>query len=74
MHWLVFAQKVGESIIKQRCRSCFTQEKFALNSSVDRTYLHKVEQGRVNVSLRILRRIARCLGISVYELISVGNV
>jgi transcriptional regulator with XRE-family HTH domain len=74
MHYPLIAKQVGESIVKQRDSSCFTQERFALSSLVDRTYLHKVENGRVNVTLRILCRIARCLRISVYELICVGNI
>lgn len=74
MDWLEFAKEVGRCIIEQRGGGCFTQERFALVSSVDRTYLHKVENGEVNFTLRILSRISRCLRLSIYELISMGNV
>lgn len=69
MHWQRLANRIGRHIIFLRKGSFLTRERFALEASLDLAYLRKVERGTVNVSLRILRRIARCFEVPVYDLV-----
>ena len=47
-----------------------SQEKFALQIDMDRTYLASVEAGKRNISLENMFKIANGLGISLAELFS----
>jgi len=46
----------------------FSQEDFAAECGLDRTYISGIERGRRNVSLRNIDLIAKTLGISLSEL------
>jgi transcriptional regulator with XRE-family HTH domain len=46
----------------------FSQEAFAAECGLDRTYISGIERGRRNVSLRNIELIAKTLGISLSEL------
>lgn len=46
----------------------FSQEDFAAECGLDRTYISGIERGRRNVSLRNIELIAKTLGISLSEL------
>ena len=50
--------KIGETIIRLRSSKGISQEKMALEASIDRRYLSDIENGKRNVSLDILTRIA----------------
>lgn len=57
----------------KRCRELrndmnISQERFALLIGMDRTYYSSVENGKRNVSIRNIEKIANGFGISVYEL------
>jgi transcriptional regulator with XRE-family HTH domain len=45
-----------------------SQEAFAAECGLDRTYISGIERGRRNVSLRNIEVIAKALGISISEL------
>ncbi len=60
-------QKVGQRIKELRKKLEFSQEALALKAEVDRTYVTDVENGRRNVSLEILERLIKALGVSVSE-------
>jgi transcriptional regulator with XRE-family HTH domain len=61
--------KLGASVRQRRERLGFSQEAFASKCGVHRTYVGKVERGEQNVSMSSLSRIARGLGIRIWELI-----
>lgn len=52
-----------------------SQEKFALLIEMDRTYYSSVENGKRNISLKNIEKIAKGFGLTVSELLNgvVGN-
>lgn len=64
----MIAQELGVRIQKLRKRTGLSQEKFALQIDMDRTYLASVEAGKRNISLNNIKKIADGLGISVSKL------
>jgi len=45
-----------------------SQEQLALAADIDRRYMSDVENGKRNISLDIIERLANCVGISVSDL------
>ena len=60
----------GQAIKIYRNRLGISQEQFALQISMDRTYYASVESGRRNISIRNIQKISNGLGISLSELFS----
>lgn len=58
----------GNVIKKYRKKLGLSQEKFALKISMDRTYYASVENGKRNISLRNIEKIARGLNLSISKL------
>jgi transcriptional regulator with XRE-family HTH domain len=61
--------KLGASVRQRRERLGFSQEAFASKCGVHRTYVGKVERGEQNVSMSSLSRLAKGLGIRIWELV-----
>ncbi len=61
--------RLGTSVRERRVRLGFSQESFANTCGVHRTYVGKVERGEQNVSMGSLSRIARGLGVRMWELV-----
>lgn len=59
----------GIAIQQLRKQRGLSQERLALEADIDRRYMSDVENGKRNISLDIMERIARKLGIEVSELI-----
>lgn len=59
--------KVGQRIRELRKQLELSQEALANEAEVDRTYVTDVENGRRNVSVEILERLIKALGVSVSE-------
>lgn len=59
----------GIAIQQLRKQRGLSQERLALEADIDRRYMSDVENGKRNISLDIMERIASCLGIQVSELI-----
>ena len=55
-------------MITVRCKTGLSQEKFALKIGMDRTYYASVENGKRNISIRNIKKIADGLGVSLSEL------
>ncbi|MEL7658298.1 MAG: helix-turn-helix transcriptional regulator, partial [Bacillota bacterium] len=49
-------------------QSGLSQEKFALNIGMDRTYFASVEAGKRNISILNIKKIADGLGVTLSEL------
>lgn len=60
-----YYKRVGERICRARKQRSFTQEELAFMSDIDRTYITRIERGKVNPSLRTLYKIARALKIGL---------
>ncbi len=58
----------GNRIRELRVKTGVSQEKFALQIGMDRTYYASVESGRRNISLINIEKIANGLGVSLSEL------
>ena len=73
MVWPVFQMEDWRSFIGRRIRSLrqersLSQEKLALESEIDLTYLGSIERGRRNPSLLVMARIARALDVPLASL------
>ena len=62
------AEKLGIRLRDLRNEAGISQEKFALQIGMDRTYYTSVEAGKRNVSLKNLKKIADGFGISLSEM------
>lgn len=62
-------QEFGRRVRELRTREGLSQEAFADNCDLDRTYIGGIERGERNVSLRNIAVIAYALGLSVSELL-----
>lgn len=58
----------GNKVQKLRKELGLSQEKFALQIEMDRTYLASVEKGKRNISLVNISKIAKGLGLTLEEL------
>lgn len=56
---------VGKKIKELRKEQNLSQEYLALLSGLDRTYINSVENGRRNISIISLEKIANGLGIQI---------
>lgn len=61
--------KVGEAIVRLRKLRGLSQEKFALESGIDRRYLSDVENGKRNISFELLNRVASYFNVSLSSFI-----
>lgn len=68
---------LGITIQQLRKKRGLSQERLALEANIDRRYMSDIENGKRNLSLDIMERIAKIFGFNVSELIhyaeSVGN-
>jgi transcriptional regulator with XRE-family HTH domain len=60
--------KLGEQIRELRRRKGFSQEAFAAEVGLDRTYMGGIERGERNVAALNLIRMAKALNVEVGEL------
>ena len=60
--------RFGERLRKLRKSQGYSQEAFADECGLDRTYVGGIERGERNLALRNIEAIAAALGISVSEL------
>ncbi len=64
---MTIKEKFGYRVKELRQARNLSQEKFALQIDMDRTYLASIESGKRNVSLENINKIANGLGISLEE-------
>ena len=64
-----FLCRVGERVRAMRNRCGFSRKLLARHSDVSERYLAQLESGRGNISIVLLRRVARAIGVSLSELI-----
>lgn len=61
-------KELGNRIRDLRKKTNLSQEKFANEIKMDRTYFASVELGRRNISIRNIKKIADGLNVSLSEL------
>lgn len=64
----MYEKQLGERIKKLRNDAKLSQEKFALLIDMDRTYFASIENGKRNVSLRNIEKIAKGLNTTLSQL------
>jgi transcriptional regulator with XRE-family HTH domain len=57
-------RRIGLNLTKYRERLELSQEQFAFECDLDRTYISGIERGRRNVGARNLQKIADALGVA----------
>lgn len=66
---MTIQEKVGRAIVKLRKERGISQETFAYESGIDRRYMSDIENGKRNISLDILERIAAQLKMPISALL-----
>jgi transcriptional regulator with XRE-family HTH domain len=61
-------QKFGENVKKIRIEKGMSQEKLALESGLDRTYIPGIEKGERNVSINVIEKISKGLKVEIKKL------
>ena len=62
-------EKFSKSVKKFRLKKGISQEALALEAELDRTYVHSIEKGERNVSITVVEKIAKVLGVRVSDLL-----
>jgi transcriptional regulator with XRE-family HTH domain len=74
---MTLREKIGKAIIRLRKRLGYSQEQFAYDSNIDRRYMSDLENGKRNISIDVIERLAKSLGIQastlLYEAENEGN-
>lgn len=60
-------EKIGKRLRELRTAKGLSQEKFAFECELDRTYVASIEQGRRNVSIANIEKIAKAFDMSVFD-------
>jgi len=60
-------EKIGKRITELRKDKKLSQQKFAYEADIERSFLTHIEKGRKNISMGTLERILTALEISVNE-------
>ena len=64
----MITKQLGSRIQELRKKNGLSQEKFALQIGMDRTYFASVEAGKRNIAVKNIKKIADGLGVSISEL------
>jgi len=62
--------KIGKRLKELRTEKGLSQEKFSFMCELDRTYIASIEQGKRNVSIANIEKIAKALDMSVYDFLN----
>ena len=65
-----YQERIGKAIVRLRAVRGVSQEKMALEAKIDRRYMSDIENGKRNISIDILSRIADYFGIALSDLVS----
>lgn len=70
LHFQIFMnikEKIGIKLRELRTEKGLSQEKFSFECELDRTYIASIEQGKRNVSIVNIEKIAKALDMSVFD-------
>lgn len=65
--------RIGHTVRELRASAGYSQEAFAAKIKVHRTFMGTIERGKTNPSLDTLERLAKGLGMSVWELVRLAE-
>lgn len=65
---MTIEEKFGKTVARLRKEQGFSQEKFALEAGVSTRYMTDVENGKRHVSIDIVEKIAKQLGMTISQL------
>lgn len=66
---MTLREKIGKTIIRLRKRLGYSQEQFAYDSNIDRRYMSDLENGKRNISIDVIERLAKSLEIKASTLL-----
>lgn len=65
---MTIEQKLGAAIMMRRRNQLISQEDFARKAGITRSYMSSIENGKRVVSVAIIEKVAKTLGITMSEL------
>lgn len=65
---MTIEQKLGAAIMRRRRNQLISQEDFARKAGITRSYMSSIENGKRVVSVAIIEKVAKTLGITMSEL------
>lgn len=65
---MTIEENFGKTVARLRKEQGFSQEKFALEAGVSTRYMTDVENGKRHVSIDIVEKIAKQLGMTISQL------
>jgi len=60
-----YYQRLGKALVKARVRRQLSQEEVALLGDIDRTYFARIEEGKANPSVKVMKKICRALHVGL---------
>ena len=60
-------EAIGKKIVSRRKELNMTQEDLAYSANIDRTYVGNIENGRQNISIAILYKLAQALKMEIKD-------
>ena len=67
------AESIGDAFRSLRESRGISQEAFAEEISMHRTYYSALERGEINLTLKTLKRVSTGLGVKMWEVLKVAN-
>lgn len=61
-------QQLGSTVRRLRQERGITQAQLAYDAGIDRRYMSDIEQGKRNLSLGVIERLATVLGLTLFQL------
>ena len=71
---MTLQEKLGKAVIKLRKIRGMSQEQFAYAAAIDRKYMSDIENGKRNISIDVLERIANKFFMTVSELLQYAEM
>ena len=65
----IVLKQIGHAIVKRRKEISMTQEDLAYIADIDRTYIGYIENGKQNITISILCKIANALDVDLIYLL-----
>lgn len=62
-------QRLGRNVRKLREQKGWSQEKFAFEADIHRTYVSDIERGARNPTITVVDKLAKSLGVSFADLV-----
>ena len=60
-----YYQRLGKTLIRARQKRQLSQEEVALLGDIDRTYFARIEEGKANPSVKVLKKICKALRVGL---------